>query len=397
MKYRLILLLILGVDALVLFTQTSELSISYHEASLLYDEPSLLQTIMKTSLYIFGQNDFALRLPMIIFHLLSVCLLYVISKIYIDSDKNRIWLIIVFILLPGVISSALLIDSAGLVILGLLFFIYSYERFSKNFIYLLLICYMFLGGGFLYLYLALALYSLYNKDRKFFFFNFFAFIICLYIYGIDTQGLPQGHFLDSLGIYAAIFTPIVFVYLFYVLYRRYLTKDMNILWFISSTALLFSLILSFRQRVEVEHFAPYLIVALPLAAQTFTHSYKVRLKMFRTKYKMIFVASLIFLLLNSFLVVFHKEIYLLIDQPRRHFAYKMHIAKELAQELKNKNITCLDTNNNMLKRLNFYGISKCNNYWLTQKSFDKNTSYDIVIKYKGRPIYCANIIEEDSF
>lgn len=80
MNHRYILFLILGVDAFILFSQTSSLSISYGESMILYGDFSFLQLIIKTSIYFFGQNDFALRLPMIVMHLLSALLLYKVSK-----------------------------------------------------------------------------------------------------------------------------------------------------------------------------------------------------------------------------------------------------------------------------------------------------------------------------
>jgi len=83
MNTRIILFLILGLDAFILIVQTSQLSISYYEASLLYGEFSPLQQIIKSSLYFLGKNDFTLRLPMIIMHLSSALLLYKISNKYV--------------------------------------------------------------------------------------------------------------------------------------------------------------------------------------------------------------------------------------------------------------------------------------------------------------------------
>jgi len=128
MKYRLIFFFILGVDILILFLQTSELSISAQEAAMLYGDFSYLQYITKASLSLFGTNDFALRLPMIAFHALSTLLLYKISTKYIKREENRLWLILIFVLLPGVISSALLVNSAGFIIFGLLLFVYLYDQ-----------------------------------------------------------------------------------------------------------------------------------------------------------------------------------------------------------------------------------------------------------------------------
>ncbi|MFA6192549.1 MAG: hypothetical protein WC665_09380 [Sulfurimonas sp.] len=391
MIHRVILYLILGVDALILILQTSTISISYHEASLLYGDFSLLQLIIKSSLYLFGQNDLALRLPMIVFHILSVLLMYTISKKYLKDDRNRVWLALFFILLPGVLSSALLVDSAGFIIFGLLLFVYVYENYSKKYSYILLTALSVLDGGFLYLYFSLLLFSFYNKDKIFFILNIVLFLFSMYLYGIRTEGLPEGYFLDSIGLYSAVFTPIVFVYIFYILYRRFITKEIDMLWFISATVFVFSLLISFRQNIYIENFAPYVILALPLAAQTFYSSYRVRLKMFRTRYKTLFIVSLIFLIFNSLVVFFNKEIYLFIEKPKKHFAYKMHVAKELAEALKEKGISCVNTENDMSKRLKFYGVEKCDMYDVIEQDIKIIRADDVTIRYKNIPIYSASV------
>ncbi len=391
MSTRFILFLILGLDALILIFQIDELSISYNETLLLNGNFSFLQILIKSSILLFGQNDFALRFPMIVLHILSAILLYKISKKYLKVDRNRIWLVLIFVLLPGVISSAIILNSAGLILFGLLLFVYLYENHSTSFIYPLLIFYMLIDGSFVYLFMALALFSIYKKDRNFFLFNVVLFSISLLIYGIDTHGSPKGYFLNSLGLYAAIFTPIIFIYLFYVLYRRYLTKDIDILWFISTAALVFSLLLSFRQRVGIEYFAPYVILALPLVAQTFEHSYRVRLNIFRKNYKLIFIVSLAFLLINSSVVFLNKYLYQVIKEPKKHFSYNMHVAKELSHELKKRGISCVDTNMKMSKRLKFYGVTKCNNYLLQENYSDLINSESVTISYKNRVVYSANV------
>lgn len=393
MSHRFILFLILGVDASILFFQTFSLSISYNESLILYGEFSFLQFLIKTSIYFFGQNDFALRLPMILMHLMSAILLYVISRNYLKDQKNRLWLVLIFILLPGVISSAIIVDSAGLIILGLLFFVYVYENLSSKYLYLILTLYLFIDGGFIYLFLALSIYAIYTSQKFLFIFNITIFFISIYMFGIKSSGAPTGHFLDSIAVYSAIFTPIIFLYVFYILYRRYLSKDIDILWFISSVAFVVSLLLSFRQRVELEHFAPYLILALPLAGQTFYNSYRVRLKMFRTKYKVAFNISIILLIINSLVVFFNKELYPFIDRPEKHFAYDMHVAKELAHKLKDRSILCIKTDNKMSSRLKFYGVTNCNEKIIYKvKSMEKKEN-SVTISYKNRVVYVGNVTE----
>ena len=391
MTSKYILFLILGVDALILFLQTSHISISYEEASLLYGDTSFLQLLIKTSISIFGQNDLGLRFVMIMFHLMSAVLMYLISKRYIALERNRLWLLLVFILLPGVVSAAIVVNSAGMVIFGLLLFIYLSEKLPQYMLNVLLLFYALIDIGFEYLFLGLLIYYLFEKKKRLSFYMFVLYLITSYLYGFNISGYPTGHFLDTIGVYSAVFTPIIFVYLFYSLYRRYLTSKLDMTWYISSTVLILSLVLSFRQRIPIEYFAPYLIIALPLAAESFISSYRVRLKMFRTRYKLAFVVSFIFLILNTLVVFFNKELFLLLENPKKHFAYEMHIAKELSHELKNKNINCVDTDEKMQKRLKFYKIDKCSKNILTSTNIHNKMMADVTISYKNNILYKANV------
>ena len=385
MKKYLILFLILGLDALFLLYETSQLSIGYTETTILNGNLSLLQIIENTSLYLFGKNDFALRLPMILLHLLSVILLFNFSKNYLKYDRDRLWLVTIFILLPGVLSSSIVVNSAGLVIFALFLYLNLYH-INNYFRYLLLLPLWFVSPSMIFLYLGLSLHSIKQKDYKFTLLNTVLFFSSLYVFGFDTTGLPKGHFLDTLAICSAIFTPIVFVYIFYILYRRYITSQEDILWYISATALFLSLLLSFRQRLHLEDFAPYILVALPLAAQTFYHSYRVRLKQFRSTYKTIFLLSFIFLLINAMVILFNKYLYIVLDDPKEHFAYEMHIAKDLAQKLQENNLTCIDANDKkMQSRLNFYGVRYCQENMFSHIKSENSCS--VTISYKGVKVY----------
>ena len=390
MRTLIIFFLILGLDGLNLFFQSSEISISYRESLVLYGDTSFLQILIKASMYIFGQNDFALRLPMIITHLLSAILLFDISKRYM-VNRNRLWLTLIFLLLPGVLSSALLIDEAGLTIFGLLLFIWLYLKGKKLSYYLLLISFVFLDNSFTYLFLSLGIYAIYLKDKKFFIFNMLLFFISVFSFGIDAHGTPRGHFLDSLGLYSAIFSPIVFIYIVFALYRKYLSKELDILWFVSFIPFIISLLLSFRQIIHVEHFAPYLIVSLPIVAKTFISSYRVRLKIFRTKYRTVFILSFVFLALNTIVIMFNKDLYRFINTPKKHFVYKFHVAKELAQELKIRSINCIDTDYKMQQRLHFYGVTKCDNNILSKYEIPEANSENVTISYRNRDVFLGYV------
>lgn len=397
MRYKIIFFLLLGLDATILLFQTSELSISYYEAQVLYGGFSFLQALTQGSLWLFGENDFGLRFFMIALHLGSAVLMHQISKEYLQDPKARLWLLGVFLLLPGVVSASLIVNDAGLVIFGLFLFVYLYTRISQGYLYVLLLLYLFASGGFMYLFLALMFYAAHRKEKIFFAYTLLLFTLSIALFGIETHGAPQGHFLDSLALYAAVFTPILFVYLFYSLYRRYLTKERDLLWFLGTTALLFSLVLSFRQKVAIEYFAPYLIVTLPLVAKTFYSSYRVRLKEFRRNYTIAFVVALMFLVLHSSVVVFNKYLYFILENPQKHFAYKMHVAKELAQELKNRGIECVSTDERMGLRLSFYGITQCNKFKLTEKRESGAEFENVTISYKNKPVYNTYVTKVNTF
>jgi hypothetical protein len=211
-----------------------------------------------------------------------------------------------------------------------------------------------------------------------------------------AHGVPKGYFLDILGVYSAIFSPIVFVYLFYVLYRRFISQQRDQVWFIATTAFMISLMLSFRQKINLEYFAPYLMVALPLAAQTFVSSYRIRLKLFRKKYKAMFFIALAFLVLNSMVVVLNKELYLLLKNPKKHFIYSMDIAAPLARELKKQGVDCIKSDSKMQLRLRYYGIGECQEQQLKTLPLHNTQGADVTIRYKEKVLYKANVTKLNS-
>ncbi|RLA70923.1 MAG: hypothetical protein DRG24_06215 [Epsilonproteobacteria bacterium] len=385
MNLRLILALILIIDAALLLFETSTFSITYNGARLLYEESSLLQVIVNSSLQFFGQNDYALRFPMIVMHLLSTVLLYKIAKPYARYPQDRMWLILIFLLLPGVNSAALLVDNAGLVIVLLFIYAYLYQKHPK-YADAILLLYLWIDSAFIFLFMGRFFHAMALKQKWSAILTIVLVVMSFYLFGYDSGGTPKGHFLDTLGLYAAIFTPIVFIYLFYTLYRRYVAEQEDLLWYIAATSLIVSLLLSFRQQIHIENFAPFLMLALPLGMQTFYRSYRVRLKQFRGNYQMLFMIAFSLLIINALVVLFNKEIYRFLENPKKHFAYRAHIAKELAAELKKKNIDCVHVKNEhrMQLRLHFYGIDFCQDNIL---QYDQGTYGDsVTVSYRNRQL-----------
>jgi hypothetical protein len=384
MSEKKIFVALLGVNLLILLAQIQGLSISYYEASILYGDSSFLKIFITFFLNTFGFNDYSLRLPMIILHLYSAILLYVISGYYLTRTNDKIWLMVIYLLLPGVTSAALLVNVAGLKIAFIFTFIYIYLRY-KDWSLAVLPLFLLLDSTSIYFYLSLALYAFIRKNNLLILSSSLLFIGAIIHFDPAIGGIPKGHFLDTLGIYAAIFSPLVFIYLFYVLYRRFIANERDLLWVIASSMFIISLLLSFRQKVNIQDFAPYLMVSLPLAAQTFFHTYRIRLSMFRRRYRILFYTAFTLLILNALAVLLNHWFYQWIKKPQDHFSYTMHVAKELANTLKEDNITCVTTNEKMQLRLRFYRIGECRSTILSNNKESK--SKKVTISYINMPIY----------
>ena len=81
----------------------------------------------------------------------------------------------------------------------------------------------------------------------------------------------------------------------------------------------------------------------------------------------------------------------MLENPKKHFAYNMHIAKELAFELHKKNINCVTTNKKMSLRLEFYGIQKCEKFTLQKTSVSDLDSESVTVSYKNKILYQAYV------
>lgn len=383
---------LLFLTFILLFKASNSLSISYKEALNVFVNTSILSLITNISIYIFGQNDIALRLPFILFYIFSALLMYKITENYFRYEKDRYISILIFMILPGFLSASLLVNSAIIIIFCTLLYLYYYQKYNKH-SYLLLVIFLFIDNSFAILYLALFFYSLKNKDTKLLYISLILFSISMYIYGFPTGGKPRGFLVDTFAIYATVFSPFLFLYFLYTIYRAWVKKEKNLTWYISITALLLSLAVSFRQRAYIEDFAPYVVIFLPFMLKTFFHAYRVRLKEFRTKYNILAGLVIFMLSINVILTFINKPLYLILPNPSKHFVYEYHFVKELAQELSKRGITAVTTDDQELAlRLKFYKIDKGDDYFLTLKNYNY-PSQRISIKYYGKELFVAYLIK----
>lgn len=349
---------LISAHVLTLLLFTSQLSISFYEADTFFNKTNLLHHILHFFTTLFGVNDLALRLPMIMMHAIGAFLYYDISKSQFKKQGDQVWNLLLYLLLPGINSAGIMVDGAGLLLFLLLVFLFAYKH-KRNLAYALLPLYVFVDASFAFLYLSLIFFAMHKRQNILLLSSILLFGASMYLFGIDVGGHPSNHFLNTLGIYAAIFSPVVFIYLMYSLYRTGVKEERSLLWYLGTTAFLFSLLLSFRQQMKLEELAPYILVATPIMLKTFLSSYRIRLREFRRGYRLLFTVGISFLLVSTFTIYMNKFLYLMVPKPSKHFVYNNHVAKELAAELKSMGIDAVSAHSKRMQlRLQFYGLKE---------------------------------------
>ncbi len=390
-RYNIAFICLLTIDFFLLLFVSDSFSISYKESLIYFNEFNLPSILTNLSTSIFGQNDIALRLPFILFYMSSVIVLYLLTDDYFKKQSDRLGSILIFMMLPGVNSAALVVNEAIFVIFFTLLYLYLFKLTKKEHYWLLILC-LFVDNSFAIMYLALFFYSLQKKDNTLLIISLVLFGASMQMYGFDSGGKPKGYFLDTLGAYASIFSPIIFFYFFYAMYRSTIKGEKDLYWYISFTAFAFSLLFSLRQKINIEDFAPFVVIAVPLMVKLFMHSFRVRLPQFRKKHYLFALFSIIILAINFIVFLINKPLYLVIKNPQKHFANDYHIAKELANKLKENNITqVLCSNYKLQSRLKYYDIYKGDKIYLKNR-YDK-LSKKISIKYHDKVIKTFFIVK----
>ena len=386
--------LICLIDFVFLLYAANSLSISYNEAEIFFQKHSLLGYILKLSAHFFGQNDLAVRGVMIFFHIASVVLMYKVSKFYIKLEFDRIIAVLLFVLLPGTLASALIINNAGICITLALLCIYLFH-IKKKILFSLFFCLaFFIDGDFLIFYAGFFIFALYKRKPPLAWLSAILFLLTLYFFGFETNGRPSGHFIDTFGIFAAVFSPFVFIFFVYTIYRIWVKEKKDLLWFIAICSFCFCMIVSVRQRLELEQFLPFCVIATPLMVRVFFNSYRVRLPKFRKGHKICTSLVMLFLIFNWSAIIFNQVFYLFLSDPTKHLTYKFDVAKELADKLKEAGVQDIATEDTRLAlRLKFYGIKtkSCSKNLLASADLDEKSKFSI--EKMGKVVANFNIKE----
>lgn len=345
--------LLLILDLIFLSFMGSEISISYREALTFFSQDSFAGFLAHLSTQWFGQNDIALRAPFFIAHIINLCLMFGICNHYLKKPFDSLLCVGIFALLPGINVIALLVSKSIFVLLFALLLCYLHiKKYTAIFFPLCLIA-SFLDYSFSIVLLSLLFYAFRHKHNKTFIFSLLCFGINMYFFNPQINGIPSGHFLDTIGLLALLYSPLLFIYYVYTLYYRINKKEHTLILYIGATSILFTLLLSLRQEIDLHTFLPLSVVGLPVMIKVFMHDMRIRLKNFRLTYVRRFYILLIPLLLEFSLLVGNKIIFLF---DKNHFLDNVYYAREIAEELKKRDIYAVSTNAKLQTQLLFYGI-----------------------------------------
>ena len=370
---------VITLDLLALIYGISTLSISTYEAKIYFDDDTLTAFLAHAGTKILGENDFGLRMPFVLLHCISAFLLYLFALKITKIPKDAFFSLVLFLLLPGTVASALCVNEASIVICLSLLILCAYEYGFKKGFYVLLMLVLFVDNSFSILFLSLFFYALYKKDMPLIFTTLVLFGASMGLYEFDLGGKPKGYFLDTLGIFAACFSPFVFVYYLYIIYRLAFKPQKSMLWFIMTTSFLFCLIFSMRQKLYLEEFLPFGVICTPLLISSLMSSYRIRLPHLRLKYTIFIECAAIFLIICYVAIIFNTLLYTFMKNPTKHFAYNYHIAKELAYNLKERGINKVKTDKDMQLRLKFYGINESKNLALERVKKRRQADFTLTL------------------
>lgn len=363
---------------LILLYVISGISISYREAILFFANNTFMARLSNLCIKYFGFNDYTFRLPLLAFHFVNLCLIYLISNKILKYKKDSVLCVLIYAFIPGVIMQGSILNESIAVLCFVLLICYI-DLINNKFIYPLSIIAIFISPSVFILFLALLFYSIAMKKIKTIVFAILCFAINIYIYGIDIGGHPSGKFINVFGELALLYSPPLFIYYIYTLYRTITKGEKSLLLYVSVTSILISILLSIRQEVNKEIFLFMSLCGIPLMIKQFLSDIRIRLPMFQNSYKNRFVIVIIFLVFETGLLVFSKNTYIFFNDKDHYFLNQFYIAKEIANELKERNIYKVSIEDyKMRKRLKFYGIEDGG-----QKIRKVKRGGNIIIKYNG--------------
>ena len=336
------------------------LPIGPNEAKVFYTDSGVLGALTHIAKGWFD-NGLDFRLPFLFFGLLNIPLFFTMSRAYFAEIEESYLVTTIFALLPGIITSAVIVNIAVVVITLVLGFLLLHEKKQIVWQGVVMLLLLLIHDASVIFFIAVAIFFAFKRKIQLFYMAIILLAIALFYFnGLDIGGKPKGKFLELFGLYVALFSPLVFIYFFYALYRIWLREKKGILWYISFTAFTLSILLSLRQQVNMTDFAPYVIVSVVLLLVIYNQSLYVRLPQFQYWYRWgyrIVVGSLLFI---SMIIILHKPLFYFFDDKRKHFAYPFYRPYWMSLELSEIEQNCYTVKRQKVQyQLKYHGIEKC--------------------------------------
>ena len=334
---------------------------SQTEANILYSQNMTIETLIVKEIYNYLQTDWGMRLPFFILSLFSLSIYMRVIEEYFKRDSIYYNLaIIIYLLIPGVTLSFILVNYATVPIFLTLLIVYANIKGNRVLLIAASVLLLFTHSAQFVVYLALALYGYKKKEWWLLLLGIGFILLASVIATYDIDGVPKGHLTQIIGIYAAIFSPILFLVVVYAIYRRAIKKSRDLLWYIVATAFVVSLLLSIRQAIKITDFAPFVVLSAPLVVAIFRDSLAIRLPEFRKFYYLICKSVLIVLLLETSIIFLHYPLYRYTQFKEILLDSSIYEIPKIVEELKSNGKVCKDEiNSHDLTLYRYYGVSKC--------------------------------------
>ncbi len=350
-----IFLYILGIATLIFTTPLSP-----GEAELFYRENGSLAIWVARLFHRYFSDSFSLRLVPFFLGISNLWLFYRLLLDEFPKIEDRRFTLVLFAIMPGVIAANVLLNDAVFALTLTLLFLLAYKKKIFWLQLLALILLLSTATAMFALYLAVAIYAFLRKEYPLAILATILFFISLATGLYNMGGHPRGHLLDLFGIYATLFSPLFFVYYFYALYRVAIEGPRDLVWSISFSALILSILLSIRQHILIVDFSPYLLAGIMIPVQVYFRSMRVRMNRFQSGYKIagsIVLATLIF---SSAVVILHRPIYYMLGKPHYFFASELYEIPQKIEILRKKGILCHSPVKERYKALyRFYNMPSC--------------------------------------
>lgn len=330
------------------------------EANVLYAKHNFLAIHLVNFISKFTKNYTILRAPFFLISTLSIYLFNEILKEYFKDLHYRYLSLIIYILIPGVFLSFVIVNYATLTIFLTLLFIYAYLNGNKLLQSIALVLLLFTNSAQFALYLALVIYSFRKKDWFLALLSTTLFVLASVMEAYPIDGTPKGHLAALFGIYGVTLSPLLFIVTIYSIYRIAVKGNQELIWHISTTVFVISLLLSIRQKIKVIDFTPYVVIAVPMVVSIFRNSISIRLQKFRKFYIRICTLVLFVLLLETLLIVLNYPIYKYSGKQLYFIDKNIYTTYNSVEKMKQNSINCLKyIKKRDLNLYRYYDITTC--------------------------------------